>query len=141
MKEIMYLKKQEYMLNGKKYKNERNGTMKKILCLILTVVVFILVTVSSNLFVYASENNTFSITDETLYNLTNTYNSEHEEYESHYFMNTKNNLTVSNEEPLMTVFTHGLGGDASHWSNNGSDFAYSKDSLITRLAKLIDSNI
>lgn len=79
--------------------------MKKIICSILTVIMLILVTVTSNFFVYASENSTFSFDNETLYNLTNTYNynSEHEEYESYYLMNTKNNLTVSNEEPLMSV--------------------------------------
>lgn len=43
----------------------------------------------------------------------------------------------------MTVFTHGVTGYASHWSNDGSndDFSYSKYSLITRLANMIDSNI
>lgn len=40
--------------------------------------------------------------------------------------------------PAITVLTHGLGGDASHWSNNGNgQFSYDNRSLIE---KLRDSN-
>ena len=43
----------------------------------------------------------------------------------------------------MTVFTHGVTGYAFHWSNDGinNKFSYSKYSLITRMANMIDSNI
>ena len=119
------------------------NTMKKILGLILSIISIMLIMLNNSHAIYASEDSTISFNDETLYNLTNTYayNSTHKEYESHYYMTDKNNLKVSEGKPLLTVFTHGLGGDASHWSNSGSEFSYSNDSLITRLAKLINSNI
>lgn len=117
--------------------------MKKILGLILSIISIMLIMLNNSHAIYASEDSTISFNDETLYNLTNTYayNSTHKEYESHYYMTDKNNLKVSEGKPLLTVFTHGLGGDASHWSNSGRKFSYSNDSLITRLAKLINSNI
>jgi len=35
--------------------------------------------------------------------------------------------------PSITVLTHGLGGNASHWSNNAGTFAYDDRSLIEQI--------
>lgn len=90
--------------------------------------------------IYANDNN---LTDsEELYSCTNTYNynPEFETNSSRYNLSRKNDNIVDNK-PLLTVFTHGLGGDASHWSNNNNNFAYVNSSLITRIAKTTDCNI
>jgi len=96
--------------------------------------------------IYFNSNfSSYLITEEELYDETNTYDyiSAYNPNEARYDFSAKNgNQVVSTDEPLMTVFTHGLGGNASHWSNiNTGVFAYSDDSLITRLAKTTDSNI
>ncbi len=46
---------------------------------------------------------------------------------------------VSNESPQITVFTHGCGGDASHWSND-SNYKFAKEdaSMIEALRKKVD---
>ncbi len=66
--------------------------MKKILSTILLLIGSMIIILSSNSLVNAVDTNTSSLTNEALYNLTNTYNynPEHEEYESHYFMTRKN---------------------------------------------------
>lgn len=51
--------------------------------------------------------------------------------------------TESDEAPQITVFTHGFGGSAQHWSNDISeggrgDFAYESDSMIEQLRKNIE---
>ena len=46
--------------------------------------------------------------------------------------------SVSTEAPQITVLTHGLGGDPSHWASNDSyDFAYEAKSLPEQLRKKI----
>lgn len=70
-----------------------------------------------------------SPTDDTLYNVTNTYNyngdnaSEDELIKRTYnYYNTsvdgKNNEEVMTGAPQITVLTHGLSGAAFHWSNS-----------------------
>ena len=82
--------------------------------------------------------------DDFNYNLANTYNynSEHLENESHYNMSERNNEVVDSEASL-TILTHGLGGDASHWSYNEStaDFGYEEDTLITSLVKSLNNDV
>lgn len=53
--------------------------------------------------------------------------------------------TESNTAPQITVFTHGYGGNAGHWSNDISaggsgDFAYESDSMIEQLRESIEAN-
>lgn len=89
------------------------------------------------------------VNDVNLYNLTNTFSYKYDSVTSIDFRNEERydfskptGIIVDEKASLLTVFTHGLGGSASHWSNDGNDnFAYSDNSLVTRLAKLIDSNI
>ena len=45
-------------------------------------------------------------------------------------MSNKNRNTVSNDDPLLTVITHGLGGDASNLSLNDRKFSYCEDSIF-----------
>lgn len=52
--------------------------------------------------------------------------------------------TKSNAAPQITVFTHGYGGNAGHWSNDLSvggkgKFAYESDSMIEQLRESIES--
>lgn len=78
---------------------------------------------------------------EALYNATNTYdyngdnvlnNRAYTYYDTS--INGRNNNLVSSNAPLITVLTHGLGGEAAHWSNEGDDkFACDKDSIFGRL--------
>lgn len=118
--------------------------MKKIIkCSIFLVVLFLglaVITFKG----YAKDDIDLSIDSEDLYNLTNTYkyNPNYQKNSSRYYIKEdKNGSVVDEGEPLITVFTHGLGGDASHWSNLDGSFAYTKDSLITRLSAQIDSNV
>ena len=53
--------------------------------------------------------------------------------------------TESNTAPQITVFTHGYGGNAGHWSNDISaggegKFAYESDSMIEQLHESIEAN-
>lgn len=95
--------------------------------------------------VYAASQSGFNLSEQELYNLTNTYPCEidSESKLAIYNLNEKDTTKkVNKSTPAMTVFTHGLGASAATWSNNNfSDFQYSKDSLITRMSKLIDLNI
>jgi hypothetical protein len=111
------------------------------ICIFITSLVILLTSAST----YAAISQSFNINDTDLYNETNTFNylNSFGQNEARYDMSTRiQNRVVSTEDPLITVFTHGLGGDASHWSNVGTNnFAYSDDSLINRLARMSESNI
>ena len=86
-----------------------------------------------------------NISETDLYNQTNTYdykgsntdqNSLYEYYDTS--VNGKNTNTVKEGAPQITVLTHGLGGDAFHWSNVKDSygdpvFAYDEESLFVRL--------
>lgn len=48
-----------------------------------------------------------------------------------YNTSAKNSNVVDQGRPQITVLTHGLGGDAGHWSNNGEgNFAENENSII-----------
>ena len=48
-----------------------------------------------------------------------------------YNTGTKNGNDVDQGRPQITVLTHGLGGNAGHWSNNGEgNFAENENSII-----------
>lgn len=52
-----------------------------------------------------------------------------------------NRDTVSNEKPQITVFVHGLGSQAYHWSNDGNDnFDYQMSSMPEQLRLSIGEN-
>lgn len=77
---------------------------------------------------------------EALYNATNTYDYNGDNVlnnRAYVYYDTstegKNNNYVSDDTPLITVLTHGLGGEAAHWSNAGDDFVYDEESLFARL--------
>lgn len=74
------------------------------------------------------------------------------EYTSEYYNLTDtqldsltNRTSVSSIDPQITVFTHGLGGNSSHWSNklkidNTNAFYYEANSMIEQLRSSIESN-
>lgn len=114
--------------------------MKKVISLLISLAAIVTLFFFSTSNVYAQNDNS------NFYDSSNTYeyNPNYEANSSRYFMDSKiASANVDSGEPLLTVFTHGLGVDASHWSNNGvdDDFSYSKDSLITKMAKMVDSNV
>jgi uncharacterized alpha/beta hydrolase family protein len=89
------------------------------ICIFITSLVILLTSAST----YAAISQSFNINDTDLYNETNTFNylNSFGQNEARYDMSTRiQNRVVSTEDPLITVFTHGLGGDASHWSNVGT---------------------
>ena len=54
-----------------------------------------------------------------------------------------NRTSISSNKPQITVFTHGLFGSPSHWSNglqsgNGGSFYYEKNSMIEQLRSSIE---
>lgn len=63
--------------------------------------------------------------------------------EEHSLVEKASDTQISKNAPMITFLTHGLGGNASHWSNkkitDGEDttrvFAYQGDSLIEKLRK------
>ncbi len=118
--------------------------IKKLCMFIVSVLTVFTVLVVSSVEVFATQTN-YDIQNEDLYNATNnyTYNPNYVKDEARYDLSNKDeSFLVSEEEPLLTVFTHGLGGSASHWSNyKGGNFKFSEDSLITRLANLKDSKV
>ncbi len=96
------------------------------------------------------------LSGEDFYDATNTYaykganphEDESFEYRSYEYYDVSeagrlNNQVDSEDQPQITVLTHGLGGNASHWSNNslevawikGARFQFAKtdDSLMSRL--------
>lgn len=100
-----------------------------------------------------------NIDDITMYNATNTYKyignpydvnkadevTNYRTYNKYYDLQDEIICDVSDSSPQITVITHGLGGNASHWSNDSLDvewnsetrfeFAYSEASIMTRLEK------
>ncbi len=93
--------------------------------------------------VNAKEDDMFNINDIDLYNETNKYDYHglQEKNSERYYMDKRNDNIVSEKEPLITVLTHGLNGNASHWSNKSGSFCYVKDSLIDRLSSICDCNV
>ncbi len=97
------------------------------------------------------------ITSAELYSATNTYNYNPnvtynnsslipgEENNRLYIMNSisdKNLNGMSADAPLLTVLTHGLGGCAEQWSNNGNDqLGYTQNSILASLFDLGNSNV
>lgn len=73
-------------------------------------------------------------TPENLYSETNTYAYNQTAYSYDLSPSGKiQNAQVSDEAPLITVLTHGLGGNASHWSNINGKFAPDSTSIISTL--------
>ena len=109
--------------------------MKKInkLCLITLILTFLIgffapIISNINIDVYASEYtaNYYNLTDSQLESLTN-------------------RTSVSSESPQITVFTHGLGGEPSNWSNNiqsqgSGTFDYEQMSMIEQLRSSIEND-
>ena len=129
--------------------------VNRVLSLLIVVVLAVILFKNKSVIINASSNN-FNINSSQLYSSTNTYNYNTNINDSIrpgiennilYIMNSKNDRNgnvVSTEAPLITVLTHVLGGDASHWSNIGADnnlFGYTPDSIITKLFKRGNSNI
>ena len=114
-------------------------------------VIFLIVFYFGILFIFydgvAEDEIDLTINSKELYDLTNTfeYNSNYEKNSARYNITRENvNFKAPNVDegkPLLTVFTHGLEGDASHWSNVDGFFGYTNDSLISRLANTTDSNV
>lgn len=52
-----------------------------------------------------------------------------------------NRTSISEESPQITVLTHGLNGDPSHWSHDNSfDFSYTSESIIEQLRSHIQGD-
>ena len=134
--------------------------MRKILIIIILCVLLFICSFCSIYNVYAADDE--NITE--LYNITNTYqykyiessygkhivyNEDEEEIEeeidynndTRYDFTKPTGIEVENGNATITILTHGLGSSAKDWSNNGSSFAYTSDSLITRLYNLTDSSV
>ena len=95
--------------------------MKKICIFIFSIVCSLVL--FSTLLINAKEND-FN------YNECNTFNyMGNNENKAHYDLANRNDEIVG-EDVLLTVLTHGLGGNASHWSSNSND-----ELLITNLFK------
>lgn len=121
------------------------------ICL-LFIICLVFIPIALNIHINAKE---FDISSIDLYNLTNTYKYKLNEDKNpfqvsfdndyRYELDKTTNEIVDSGAPLLTVLTHGLGGDASHWSNKKENgrykFAYSKDSVISKLAMKQDCNI
>lgn len=93
---------------------------------------------------YSGENN---VSNTAMFSGSNTHNYYSTEqifsdgFRKLYNMDAKNSNPVDSRKPLITVFTHGYGSRASHWSNNGSNtnsnaqFAYDSASAIERVSE------
>jgi hypothetical protein len=84
-----------------------------------TVFIFVLLIVVCLFFanpVSAEGNTEFNINSTDLYSQTNTYDytGVKNPNEERYNMSLKNGNDVSEDKPLLTVLTHGLGGEAMH---------------------------
>ena len=106
-------------------------------CLLL---VFTMV-IGANILIFASDEYGVNLNTTNTYN----YNSEHVVNAAHYNLSERNNESVS-DEVLLTVITHGLGGNSSHWSyNEVSDdkkkFGYEEDTIITNLVITLDYDV
>lgn len=110
---------------------------------LITLIFLGIITFFASKFVYAKKVTDFSIESKELYDATNTYNynTPYAANSARYNMNVKNNNKVDESSPLLTIFTHGLNGKASHWSNIKGEFAYTYDSLFSRLSRIADSNV
>ena len=75
--------------------------------------------------------------DETLHNATNAVKGPDGSYSNE----------ISGGAPQITVFVHGLGGSASHWSNDYTftddslDLAYNGNSLVEKIRKLTNADV
>ena len=145
-------------INMKK-KNKILGVMLCFAVGLSTFAVFKLNKITANAFTGESG----AITEEQLYNQTNTYNvsaecftgsgefiktvdenSERDDINQHnisYDLSQRQANVQVKDNPQITVLTHGLNSNASVWSNNYSkddtnvSFYYDKDSLISRISK------
>ena len=142
-----------------------NNMYKKIFEIVASIILIITIVSFFGFKVNASSNNevdknTIDLQDiscSALYSATNTYNYNDnidyddfdiipgEENNELYIMHSvsdKNNNQVSTEAPLLTVLTHGLGGGAYQWSNNGNDkLGYTDNSILASLFDLGNSNV
>ena len=122
--------------------------MKNLISKISCFIILVLIVISLfSLYVYSENDNLFigqtgSPSGSTLYNSTNTfyYNGDNQFYVTsnpedemsmaartytYYNVNSATNIPVYSGNPQITVLTHGLGGNAYHWSNDGTNsFAY-----------------
>ena len=131
------------------------------ICLVVTAIMCLLGVVSTfsfNRFIAKADTTgkfvgvSGSPNDNSLYSVTNTYNylgnnneGEDEDKSIYDYFDTgvgkKNTNSVYSGAPQITVLTHGLGGGAFHWSNNGLNvFAYDEDSLFMRIDEELSKN-
>ena len=114
----------------------------------------------STMNVYAFSGTNSSLTEQELYNATNTYNVDNtgftdgayhpdsdkddEKITNDLIYNIRYNMSQKNDNQVMsttqiTVLTHGLGSNAGTWSNDypmnvsSASFAYDSDSLISKI--------
>ncbi len=73
----------------------------------------------------------------TLHERTKIYSSE---YSPDYYAGCEEFDRYEFDTPSITVFTHGLGGNASHWSNVGGGFAYHSASAISKIGELLNGD-
>lgn len=94
-----------------------------------------------------SNSTLYSSTNTYDYNGDNPYDTDNYNYRLYDYYDLSKPGESDNEvitgSPQITVLTHGLGGNASHWSNNGASFAYNKNSIISRLENelLLDKGV
>ena len=88
-----------------------------------------------------SEEELYNATNTYAYNGANPYERGTEEYRLYEYYDVSDNGKLSNVEisdtPQITVLTHGLGGSAAHWTNNGKQFSYSTTSIIARIDNIL----
>ncbi len=79
-------------------------------------------------------------TTRTLHEQTKIYGSE--ELQEPGYPNGERYANYLNDLPTITVLTHGLEGDASHWSNTGeAEFAYNSHSLIAKIGNVLGNEL
>lgn len=85
---------------------------------------------------YLFKNDTMSASAETtlpvsaLHRETKIYSPK---YSADYYSGCEDYSDYIYSTPSITVLTHGLSGNASHWSNSGGGFAYNSSSLIAKI--------
>ena len=119
--------------------------MKKLIITILSITMVLIIISFSNIEVHGEDKTPFtgqngSPSGSTLYEATNTfsYAANTGSSRTHSYFNTSSTLEnpspIKSGAPQITVITHGLGGNASHWSNDGNNnFAYDSSSIISRI--------
>ena len=127
--------------------------MKKYIKKLLIPILFILLVIiflPQKLFVTHAQTQEF---DETFFSEANTYDAiitkemiqtdtELITYDSiRYDTYSRNSNQVSDEDPQVTFITHGLSGDASHWSNVNEVLTPTKNSIIDILTQMTECNI